>query len=184
MTMFKKDPIDVDVNVTVLPGQTPNYKFDSPIWQNDELVFQNDGHNGFYVSFKIQPPAPGQPQYYFPDDTNKDLAVSARPMTNPSDACPPQGAASWNQFKAFKVKDSNKTLVVHDPNSPGQATQFSFSLFVTTNANGTGPYTQLDPIGSNQDGPVDLNMWAVSLAVFAVAAAALVVAYQFGLFAR
>lgn len=185
MTMFVKDPIDVDVKVTVLPGATPNYQFDSPIWQNNQLVFQNNGHNGFYVSFKIQPPKnPGDPQYYFPSDANKDLAVSAAPLVNPTDGCPPQNAAAWNQFRPDKVTDSNKTLIVHNPNAPGKQTLFGFTLFVTTNADGSGPYLALDPIGSNQDGPVSIDVWAVALAAVAVAAIALVVAYQFGLFAR
>lgn len=186
--MFLNDPNDVNVNVTVLPGQTPNYSFSSPIWINNQLVMQNDGKNGFYISFVLQPPPPGGVQYYFPPDSQKDLAVTALPMTNPNDACPSTqngaGSKPWANFKAKSVSSDNKTLVVHDPNPQGQETTFGFTLWVTTNSDGSGPYLPLDPIGDNQNGPVNYKWSAIFVATVAVAAVAIFALYEIGFFAH
>jgi len=180
--MFKNGPNEVNVNVTVLPGQTPNYSFVSPIWVNNQLVLQNDGNDGFLISFILQP---STPQYYFPPDSQKDLAVTAQAMTNPNQSCPGnQNAKPWPLFKAKSVSGDNKTLVVRDPNPQGQETAFSFTLWVTTNADGSGPYLPLDPIGDNQNGPVNYQWGAIFIAAVAVAAVALFVLYEVGLFAR
>ena len=187
--MFLNGPNEVNVNVTVLPGQTPNYKFNSIIWVNNQLVMNNNGNNGFLISFIIQPPTnPGDPQYYFPSDANKELAITANPIVNPTDNCPNSqngpGSKPWSLFKAKSVSSDNKTLVVHDPNPQGQETLFGFTLWVTTNADGSGPYIGLDPIGNNQNGPVSLNWTAVFVATVAVAAITAFVLYEFGVFVR
>jgi hypothetical protein len=187
--MFLNDPNSLNVNVTVLPGQTPNYSFQSPIWVNNQLVMQNNGNNGFLISFIIQPPAkPGDPQYYFPPDAQKDLAVTAQPLVNPNDACPSvqngPGSKPWSLFKAKSVSADNKTLVVRDPNPQGKPTTFGFTLWVTTNPDGSGPYLPLDPIGDNQDGPINVSWGSVFVAVVAVAAVAVFALYEVGLFAR
>jgi hypothetical protein len=178
--MFKSAAKSVEVNVTVLPDQTPNYRFDSSIWQNGKLVFQNDGHDGFYVSFALQQTTP---QYYFANQMN--AAISAKKIVTPADECPDQLPANqypWSQFKPVSLSKDLKTLVVHDPNAKGQECQFGFSLFVTTNEDGSGPYTKVDPIGDNQNGPVHLNALAVTVTVLVIAAVAAFVSYELGLF--
>ena len=182
--MFKLAAKNVTVDVTVLPNQDPNYQFYSSdgIWKDGKLVFQNGGHDGFYVSFVLQE---SQPQYYFAKQMN--AAIAAKKIVTPADECPDQLPANqypWSQFKPVSLSDDLKTLMVHDPNAPGQECLFGFSLFVTTNQDGSAPYLKFDPICDNQNGPVHLNRFAVATTAIAVAAIAVFALYEFGLFAR
>jgi hypothetical protein len=174
--MFMLSANEVDVKVWVLEGQSPNYRFESPIWINNQLVFQNNGHEGFHVHFKLQ-----DAQYYFAK--GKDMALAAAKLVNPGDECPDQGR-KWNQFNEVGLSSDLKVMTVNNPNAPGQKSLFGFSLFVTKDKNGSGPYIKLDPIGDNQDGPVHYNVWAVATATVITVAIVALGLYAFGFFGR
>jgi hypothetical protein len=174
--MFKLGAKSQKVDVFVLPRQKPNYRFDSEIWENGRLVFYNDGYDGFYVSFYLED---SNPQYYFAAD--KEDALAAKKIVVPEDACPDQGS-QWSQFKAKEVSSDLRTLVVRNLNSKGQQCDFGFSLFVTTNDDGSGPYLKLDPIGENHNGATGFNWFSIAVtgvAVTAIAALALFAIQQF-----
>lgn len=146
---------DVDVTVVLTPSQDPKWHLRSTLLQGGKLVFQNNGHPGFNVFFKIEDPEGSG--YQFPDNAN--MALAATPLAGPGTECPDQGT-KWNQFNPVNVtKDKNgrnTTLEVNDPNAPGQSCDFGYSLFVTLQPDGSGgpsSYWKLDPIGSNQNGP-------------------------------
>lgn len=146
------EPLDVEVKVILTPSQEPNWRLESALLQGGKLTFRNKGHPGFNVFFVIEDPE--RSGYQFPDD--EDKALAATPLAGPGTECPGQGVW-WNQFRpkaVIKIEDRNTTLKVHNPNAKGQECDFGYTLFVTLKPDGTGPYWALDPIGSNQNGPV------------------------------
>lgn len=147
------DPKTVQVGVFYKPGEDPNFAFVSDLKKgnSNELVFKNDGHPGFWVEYNLDPKSFGD--LVFPNDETQ--ALSCAVLHNPNDKCPDTG--TWDEFKPHKVKNSNRTLVVRNINGklpPGKTeVQFGYALFVTDNANGSGDFHKLDPIGNNQNGP-------------------------------
>ena len=149
-------PMDVEVRVVLTPSQNPKWHLESPLLQDNKLTFKNNGHPGFNVLFKIEDPESSG--YQFPND--KDMALAATPLIGPGTDCPDQGV-SWNQFKPKEVINDgvrNTTLRVHNPNAPGKECDFGYTLFMTLQPDGPGPYWPLDPIGSNQNGPVSRSL--------------------------
>lgn len=143
------NPNSATVNVYVNPGATPPYSFESNLLQGAILTFKNKGRPGFMISFVLA--NADQTGFYFPDDKSKALAAQ---KGTSNDGCPRQGT-TWDVFSPVSVSPDNTMLVVNNTNPPGKSTDFSFSLFVTQEPhNPDATFLELDPIGSNQDGPI------------------------------
>lgn len=140
-----------DVTVVLEPDSNPPFHFESHLLKGGKLTFKNDHFPGFIVDFTISDPT--KSGYLFPNDPKK--ALGARKLNNSNDACPAQGDP-WDQFEPQSVSPDFKTLTVRNLND--FSTEFGFTLFVTQSPNPPrGPYLALDPIGSNQNGPITIG---------------------------
>jgi hypothetical protein len=150
------DPKRVDVTVIYKPGENPNFEFESELKRgtDNELVFKNDHHPGFWVQYKLDPESFGD--LAFPNDETQ--ALSCAVLHDDEDKCPNSG--TWDQFTPHQVKDHNRTLVVRNVNGklpPGKTeVKFGYALFVTDDPNGNGQFHKLDPIGTNENGPISV----------------------------
>jgi hypothetical protein len=145
--LAKDKPWTVDVDV-YLHSQTPgehsveSYLQTDP--SNDDLVFCNSHHPGFYVHFHLYDET--GLGYRFPLPANKKDGVWSQLGTS----CPSTGI--WDVFDGNKtdVKDQGATLIAFNPNpSPAQG-QFQYCLNVSIDGN--PPYLPIDPGGNNMNG--------------------------------
>jgi hypothetical protein len=142
-----------EATITVLyrPRQQPPYEFRTTLPTNPkgELVFQNEGHDGFWLYYELDPRTFGD--LVFPNDEQR--ALSSAVILKPGDECPKSGI--WPEFAPHRVMDDNRTLEVRNKNGklpPGKSeVRFGYTLFVTDDPNG-GTLIPLDPIGNNQNG--------------------------------
>ena len=140
-------PHHATVDVTILLGQTPNFKFESTdltVGPNNELTFANNGRPGFWIDYRLKNPPNG---YVFPDNPIPNHLEEALYSAVGPDGCP-KTKGQWEQFAATNVKNGGKTLVVRNLNDC--AAVFGYVLRVT-NDNGAS-YLDLDPGGVNQNG--------------------------------
>lgn len=147
------DPKPVSVKIHYQPNEDPPFYFvtDLPVGNNGELIFINKGHPGFWISYELDD---SFGKLVFPNDEQQALCSAV--MEDEDDRCPDEGI--WNEFSPHKVKDRNRTLVVRNINGKLPAgkreVRFGYTLYVTENPNGDGDWVELDPIGSNQNGPI------------------------------
>lgn len=142
------DPLDFKV----VPSSKNNPQL--PTGPNDEIIFDNDGHDGFEIHFELQGDTFG---YFFPPHNNKHDAV----WSQRGNVCPTQGV--WEIFRPLRIVQSPvsgelRTLVVRNKNPgppPGQG-PFQYNLRVT---NGSG-WKDLDPGGTNNDGSTRSVDWS------------------------
>lgn len=157
-------PHEETITVYYQPTEIPPFRFDTTLrrGQSGELVFQNDGHPGFWLYYKLDPVSFGD--LVFPNDEQQALCSAV--IVNDGDECPRSGI--WQQFYPHKVQDSNRTLVVRNINGKlphGKSeVRFGYTLYVTENPNGDGDFVELDPIGSNQNGATGVSTKSVAVA--------------------
>jgi len=170
-------PKTANVTIVLQPSKSPPFKLKSGLLQGRDLSFRNQNFPGFYVNFNLEDPEGSG--YLFPANPND--AFAAQELKSQTDSCPEQGD-SWSELIPEDVSSDYKTLTVRNYNS--YAANFGFSLFVTKDPQGSGPYLKLDPIGANHNGPRSAP--TRRLAAVAVGTAAIVVLafvlYEFGVF--
>ena len=148
-------PWEVQVDVYLHSEKPHDYTIQSYLQSNpsnpEELVFCNNGHNGFNVTFVLHDET-GK-GYGFPTGANKDDAVWSEVGAG---LCPADPGA-WDVFdkKSITVGGNGATLKVHNPNPTPAQGQFSYTLNVTTT--GGKPYLPLDPGGNNMNGSTGFN---------------------------
>jgi hypothetical protein len=173
------DPLEKVITVYYRPGLKPNYSFKTDLrtGPRGELIFRNDNHPGFLLSYALDPATFGD--LVFPND--KELALCSTVIVNGRDECP-DGCGFWKGFKPIAVKKvggENRVLVVRNTNGylPKGKTEerFGYTLYVTTNPNGDpADFIAIDPIGSNHNGPRGFNLKRAAVAtVLAVGVGAL-----------
>jgi hypothetical protein len=146
-----KNAKDVYVDVTLnseTPGDFTIEPFPPgslPKGPKGELVFENKGHPGFFVHFRLQDRT--GLGYFFPRPNDRKEAVWSQRV---EDACPE--SAVWDVFDPRNISGDRLTLIVHNPNVAPVLGQFGYTLRVTKN-NGQD-YLPLDPGGDNRNGPV------------------------------
>ena len=167
------NPKDVTIKVYYQPGETPNYRFDTtlPTGNGGELIFRNDHFPGFVLFYTLDAASFGD--LVFPDDP--DQALSSAVIENDGDECPDSGI--WDGFEPIRNKSTNQTLAVRNTNGklpPGKSqVKFGYTLYVTADPNGDpSDFIALDPIGSNQNGPISFHFTSYALAAVVVAAVA------------
>ena len=170
--MPNDDPREATIDVHVLPGKTPNYRFESnsSVLQNGRLVFRNEYRPGFRIHFDIADSS----GYRFAK--SKDDALAAQKLDGSKGGCPKQGE-SWDEFVPMAVSNQGKRLTVRNYNY--DKADFGFALFVTRDPNGDPPYEAIDPIGENKNGQRSLT--TVVAVTVAVATAAITVAGLYAL---
>lgn len=151
-------PRDVHVQVFIDdPDANPaDFHFettDLPLVPKNHLHFHNCGHDGLHVYYHLQDPKHG---FLFPQESlfppsPPDQHLSAALYSAVNSPCP-TSAGQWGQFKALCVEDEGATLVVHNKNQ-SQA-NFGYTLRVV---NEQGRYLDLDPGGTNQNGPITMS---------------------------
>ena len=140
-------PHHATVDVILLLGQTPNFRFESNdlnVGANNVLTFVNNGRPGFWIDYRLKDPPYG---YLFPNNSIPNNLDEALYSAVGSDGCP-NSQGQWEQFTAKNVKNAGNTLVVRNLNDC--AAVFGYTLRVT-NDNGAS-YVELDPGGVNQNG--------------------------------
>lgn len=160
--ILKSDsPVDFDlVPLPTLPGGPAK----------NELIFENLGHDGFWLNFILEGDALG---YRFPDDED-DALYSAK-----GDCCP-KSKGQWPQFKGHKVEKSNTVLIVRNKNKDVET--FGYTLRLTKTPHESKPVCiDLDPVGQNKNGSNSAPVARLVLAAGIGAVATLVVLYAFGL---
>lgn len=167
------NPNQAVVEVTILLGQTPNFKFtsnDLTVGPDGKLTFENNGKPGFDIEYRLKSPPSG---YLFPDNNIPNHLSQALWSAVGTNDCP-KTAGQWDQFKAKKVKPGGLTLEVRNKNEC--IADFGYVLRVT-NDDGEN-YLELDPGGRNQNGPVAMIAPQVVFVAGAIAATVLVLGAQ------
>lgn len=147
-----RDAKKVDVTVTVnsdVPGDftiEPSPPGSLPTGPNGELIFENDGHPGFFIHFNlIDKSGLG---YKFPPQKKIRSAVWSELGV---DRCPQDG--KMEVFDPRNVEKNGMTLIVHNPNAGKAVGKFYYMLRVTND--GGSSYLPLDPGGTNKNGPTE-----------------------------
>lgn len=130
------------------PGSNPPFHFEStdlPIGNDNVIFFSNCGKSkGFLISYVIDDTK--NPGYRFPTSAIGNDFLDHALWASASGACP-TSACKWDAvFKAKRVEDSGKTLVVWNKNEVAQ--NFAYTLRVLKGTT----WLELDPIGTNQNG--------------------------------
>lgn len=164
------NPNQATVDVTILPGQTPNFSFATTsnniqLGPNNVITFANNGRPGFVIDYHLVNPPNG---YVFPDNPIPNHLAEALWSAVGSDGCP-SVAGQWPSFTARNVKDNGLTLVVRNLNDC--IAQFGYVLRVT-NDNGAS-YLPLDPGGFNQNGEEEMQMSLLTAGLIGAAAGSL-----------
>ncbi len=170
---------DVTVDVTLDSLNPTKFTINSsslPKGPNGDLVFNNDGHDGFKIAF-VFTDGTGE-GYLFPPNSLVDDAV----WSHMGSSCPTaQGNPLVLQPRHINV--ARNVLTVMNRNKDDVVGAFAYTLRVTKN-NGP-PYLPLDPGGLNQNGPttrdVSFRTLAIGGAVVALIAYGL---YRLGVFNR
>jgi hypothetical protein len=140
------DPQQIEVKVFLDSVDPVRFRLESPLpkgTKDNDFIFKNDGHPGFYLSYVLQSDGHGA-DYSFPDELD-DALYSAKSTT-----CPTK-KGQWPQFRAHEVKPGNKILVVRNLNQ--HQAQFSYTLRVTRRPHDPDPEClDLDPGGVNENG--------------------------------
>ncbi len=172
------------VRITVVLGpegaKPPFYlcSNDITVGPDNEIVFANKEHPGFLIFFDLDNSK--NPRYFFPN--TPEAALWSK--TEDSSGCCPAKWQHWEQFMpkaVHKVQGQNRTLIVRNIN--GFEKRFGYTLRVTKTPNDDfGDFLDLDPGGTNTNGPTTTktsNYIAVGVGTLAFAAYS---AYAFGLF--
>jgi hypothetical protein len=177
MAKPKKANVDVKLKKSNSPpGFT--WEIESSYKKNGKLEFNNDKHPGFDVHFELEDK--DDTGFRFPDDPDRALAVTA--FTEVEPPCPVQGA-TYGEFVPVSVEDENKRLIVYNVNKT--RTNFKYTLFVTKNPHGKDPACEeIDPIGSNQNGPRYESSFGVLAMVAGAGVIGLLLAVTFNIFER
>jgi hypothetical protein len=146
----KKRPWLVDVDVYLEDPVGPKFRMETSLPTRGEgdkkvIVFENRRRPGFDIKFNlIDESAQG---YCFPRKESEALWSRRGP------GCPPVNyGQQWDEFKVERVVEPDRTiLVVHNANMT--KTEFGYTLRVTNDDGRT--FVDLDPGGSNQNGPTD-----------------------------
>lgn len=143
---------DVTVNVTLNSEKPGDFKIEPspngalPTGPDGELIFRNAGHPGFFVVFHLIDLT--HQKYGFPPNSEKKAAVWSTLKAN---ACPGE-PGEWAVFEPISVSPDGMNLKVHNANVAPIVGLFSYTLRVTKD--GGTKYLDLDPGGSNQNGPI------------------------------
>jgi hypothetical protein len=140
------NPMKASVTIVLQPSKSPPFQMKSGLLQGKDLAFTNLNFPGFSIDFSLEDPE--RSGYLFP--ANPSDAFAAKEIKSPTDSCPDQGQ-TFSELVPENVSANYKTLTVRNYNS--YACNFGFSLFVTKDPQGNGPYLKLDPIGANHNGP-------------------------------
>ena len=178
-----KKPTTANVTIVLQPSKDPPFVLNSSLLQGKRLTFKNKNFPGFYIYFTLQDP--DKSGYLFP--MNPSDAFASKELTIAGDECPDQGT-QWSELVPESVSNDCKTLTVRNYNS--KVADFGYSLFVTKDPEGDGDFLKLDPIGSNQNGPMSLGFFSYLATPTGTATAVVAVLvilfllYEAGVFAR
>jgi len=141
---------------------------------NGDLIFDNEGHDGFKINFILSDNTGHG--YQWPPNSKKDQAVWSK-LTADAKYCPSDG--DKDVFHALSINGS--TLQVRNKNPKPAQGPFRYTLCVTND--GGASYLPLDPGGNNNNGSTK-SVSAAAIAVIAVAAVAIAAfaVYRFNLF--
>jgi len=117
-----------------------------PKGPEDEIIFRNEGHDGFNIHFDLKDPIEG---YVFPEREDLHEAV----WSKLGKQCPTSAAS--DVFTPLRVENNRKTLVVYNKNPCPKQGRFCYTLRVTNDDGKT--YLDLDPGGDNQNGESRFN---------------------------
>ena len=152
-----RPPRDVHINVILnseKPGDfriVPEPPGSVPMGPGGELIFENDGHSGFFVYFDLKDP--NKLGYKFPPNNKMNDAVWSRLGEG---ACPDTEA--WEIFDPRSVTNQGMTLRVRNTNVGSDVGKFGYTLRVTKD--GGASYLPLDPGGDNKNGPIAPFMYS------------------------
>ena len=141
-----------------------------PTKPNGDLIFANDHHPGFRVHFILQSPHHG---FYFPK--NKDVKKAVWSKLGEG-ACPDEEA--WEVFCPLSVSPDGKKLTVKNDNVDPILGDFGYTLRVTNGEE----WLELDPGGTNTNGPSRLSLASYATIGVGVLAFVAYSAYAFDLF--
>jgi hypothetical protein len=142
---YVRRPWQVPVDVYLLSVDPLEFQIESPLQSapDTDLVFHNNCHPGFEISFNFHDQTGDPDGYRFPK--HKDEAVWSQ-LGDSKEACPK--APVWDIFKPLRVTENGETLVVQNENCGRAVGNFQYALNVT---NGTTTVS-LDPGGRNMNG--------------------------------
>ena len=176
MAKPKKAKVEVELKASSTDPKGFTWEIKSIYKNGNKLEFKNDHHPGYDVRFELDNGGTG---FVFPDDPT--LALAVQPYAAAEPPCPHAGE-TWTEFAPFAVEDDNKRLCVYNANKT--KTDFKYTLFVTKDPHAANPqFEEIDPIGSNQNGPRLSSSVGIALALGG-AALAFALAYSFDVFER
>lgn len=137
--------VDVDVYLDDMTTEPPTFRIESYLQSGPggPLVFHNNHRPGFDIHFHLHDP--NGTGYRFPQHSNRRAAVWSR-MGDA--ACPSQEVCEV--LDPRRVEPDRMTLVAHNPNRDELVGRFGYVLRVVKD----GDWKRLDPIGDNQNGPL------------------------------
>lgn len=178
MAKPKKAKVDVELTESNTDPKGFTWKLESSYKKNGKLEFNNDKHPGFDVQFDLDDK--DDTGFRFPDDPDRAIAVKAYTGAEPS--CPQYGE-TYGEFVPVSVEEDNTRLVVYNVNKT--PTNFKYTLFVTKDPHGKDPLCEeIDPIGSNQNGPRYDSSFGVLAMVVGAGVIGLLLAVTFRIFER
>lgn len=164
--MSKAKPVTVKVHIEDNPIQFPPepYKFwlgtdDSKIGKKKgkELTFENEGHDGFEITFEIEDDTSPRQGFKFMDDVKGPDGKSdpnhtpmwVKTVEDFDESCP--NHELWDQFETVSVTGNNTKLQIRNWNFDEKKFKFAFMFSRTPHE---GSYQIMyDPDGNNQNGP-------------------------------
>jgi hypothetical protein len=165
MARAKKVKVIVTVNSDV-PGDftiEPSPKGSLPQGKKGILEFKNDHHPGFNIHFDLVDKS-GLGFKFPPSDKMRSAVWSELGATS----CPQDG--KMEVFEPVSIDNDQTTLVVHNPNAGTVVGAFYYMLRVTND--GGRNYLELDPGGTNKNGPIAplANAWMAPTVAGAIVA--------------
>lgn len=165
-------PKDVRVTITINSTQKGDFTVEPdppgslPKGTQNDLIFKNNGHSGFWVFFDLKDP--NNLGYKFPTDNQ---LVNETLWSELGDGvCPTKSV--WDVFTPRKVLNGGMTLKARNENpSPAQG-KFGYTLRVTNDGGKT--YLDLDPGGDNKNGGITRNTFSTAALVVGMIAGVVV----------
>lgn len=157
MTRVPGPPKDVRVKVTLRSERPNDFTIEPmpvgsiPKGTNNDLIFENDGHSGFFIYFDLVDDTGLGYKFVERDKHHKKVLHEAVWSVLGANNCPSTG--SWDVFRPRDVLQDGMTLKVRNSNvDEDELGPFTYTLRVSKD--GGNSYHSLDPGGDNRNGPI------------------------------